>query len=94
MIINFKHKGLEELYCIDSKKGINSNHANKIKRILIRLNTAKFLDDLNVPSFKLHPLKGNLDGLWSIEVTGNYRIIFKFDELKQEVYDVDFIDYH
>lgn len=66
---------------------------DKIRRILSSLNRIKTLDPLKkIPGYKLHLLQGNFDGFWAVNVTGNYRIIFRFEE--EEVYDIDYIDYH
>lgn len=66
---------------------------DKIRRILTVLDTIKTLDPLKqIPGYKLHSLQGNFDGFQAVNVTGNYRIIFRFEE--ENVYDVDYIDYH
>ena len=92
MIKSFKHKGLENFYTTGSLKGIQAVHAQKIKEILTLLNVIKELSVLNV--YKLHPLKGKLKGLWAVTVQTNWRITFKYDEIKNDVYIVDYQDYH
>ncbi|WP_336279646.1 type II toxin-antitoxin system RelE/ParE family toxin [Bartonella sp. CB175] len=92
MIIGFKHKGLEAFYYTDTTKGIQVIHAPKLKRILGALEVAMLPDDLNYPSFRLHPLKGDLKGYWSITVSGNWRVIFRFNGTDVEL--VDYLDYH
>ncbi len=92
MIIGFRHKGLERLYSSISSQQISAAHANKIRRILFRLDIATDPGHMNLPAFRLHPLKGNLKGYWSVNVSGNWRIIFRFKGMN--VCDVDLVDYH
>lgn len=92
MIKSFNHKGLENFYETGSLKGIQAQHAQKLSRILLVLKRAKYIEDLNMPGFRLHKLKGEMDELWSITVQANWRITFKFEE--QDVYIVDYLDYH
>lgn len=92
MIKSFKHKGLEVFYKTGSVKGIQSEHSQKLRLILNRLNLVTELRDLDIPSFKLHPLKGDMQGLWAITVRANWRITFKFED--ENVYIVDYKDYH
>ena len=92
MIIGFRHKGLEAFYTKGTTKGIQAAHSAKLRRILALLDVAVSPDDLNIPSFKLHPLKGNLKGHWSIWVNGNWRVTFRFDGVNVEL--VNYQDYH
>jgi toxin HigB-1 len=92
MIISFRHKGLERYYRTGSSRGINPEHAAKIARVLAMLDIAVNVDELNIPSLKLHPLKGELKGFWSVWVNGNWRIIFRFVGANVEL--VDYLDYH
>ena len=94
MIKSFNHKGLEEFFLTGSTKGIQATHKDKISIILSTLNVMQNLDPLRSPSFRLHRLKGNLHGLWSVTVQANWRITFKFDENTANVYIVDYQDYH
>lgn len=94
MITSFKHKSLESFFLTGSLKGIQSNHANKLSRILLVLNSLSGLNDLSSPAYKLHPLKGNLKGLWAVTVQANWRITFQYDEATSNVYIVDYQDYH
>lgn len=94
MIKSFKHKGLESFFLTGSLKGIQSNHADKLSRILLVLNSLSGLNDLSSPIYKLHPLKGNLKGLWAVTVQANWRITFQYDEATSNVYIVDYQDYH
>jgi len=92
MIIGFQHKGLEAFYRSGTTKGIQASHANKLRRILGALDVAQGLEDLNFPSFRLHPLKGELKGFWSLSVNGNWRVIFRFAGENVEL--LDYLDYH
>ncbi|GAA4666685.1 type II toxin-antitoxin system RelE/ParE family toxin [Bartonella pachyuromydis] len=92
MILGFKHKGLEAFYKSGTTKGIRISHAQKLKRILGALEVAISPNDLNFPSFRLHPIKGDLKGYWSITVNGNCRVIFRFEGIDVEM--VDYLDYH
>lgn len=92
MIKGFRHKGLEALYHHDISKGVQAAHAPKLRRILGALDVAANPEDLNMPSFCLHPLKGELKGYWSIAVNGNWRVIFRF--VGPDVELVDYLDYH
>jgi toxin HigB-1 len=92
MIESWRHKGLKQLFEDGNRKGINPRHVEKIETILGLLNVAQQIEDVDVHSFRLHPLTGNLKGLWSITVRANWRIIFRFEN--GSVSDVDLIDYH
>lgn len=92
MIKSFKHKGLEQFFTTGSTKGIQATHIKRISRILLALDSATVLENLNSPTYKLHPLKGNLKDLWAVTVQANWRITFKFES--NNVYIVDYIDYH
>jgi proteic killer suppression protein len=92
MIVSFRHKGLEAFYRLGTTKGIQSSHAAKLGRILTLLDVAANAGELNLPGFKLHPLKGNLKGYWSVWVNGNWRVTFRFVDSDVEL--VDYQDYH
>jgi toxin HigB-1 len=92
MIKDFKHKGLEKFYLYGSTKGIQYEHAQKIKIILTRLNKIELISDMDVPAFRLHQLKGDLKNHWSVRVNGNWRITFKFEN--GDIYVVNYQDYH
>lgn len=92
MITVFRHKGLEDFFHIGTLKGIQPSHAAKLRRILGVLEVATGPEDLNFPSFRLHPLKGDLKNYWSITVNGNWRVIFRFTG--NDVEFVDYLDYH
>jgi len=92
VITSFRHKGLEALYRSGSKKGVQAEHVDKLQRILSALDVALSPEDLTIPSFRTHPLKGKLAGHWSIWVNGNWRVTFRFVE--QDVELLDYQDYH
>lgn len=92
MIKSFKHKGLEKLFLYDDSSGINFEHIEKVERILLAVDFANVVQDLNLSSYKLHPLKGNMKGLWSITVRANWRITFRFE--KGNAYILNYEDYH
>ncbi|TWF56395.1 type II toxin-antitoxin system RelE/ParE family toxin [Neorhizobium alkalisoli] len=92
MIVSFRHKGFEAFCCFGTTKGIQVAHAAKLGRILGLLDVATGSNDLNLPGFRLHALKGDLKGHWSIWVNGNWRITFRF--LDTDVELVDYQDYH
>ena len=92
MIESFRHKGLKQLFEDDNPKGVNAEHIRKLKQILALLDAATAVDGLDVQSFRLHALKGDLKGLWSITVRANWRVIFKFENGNAS--DVDLVDYH
>ncbi|MHB2025028.1 MAG: type II toxin-antitoxin system RelE/ParE family toxin [Elusimicrobiota bacterium] len=92
MIDGFKHKGLEKLFYTGSKKGVNPNQAQKLTDILDRLDAAIKVQDMNYPGSDLHPLKGDCVGYWAVKVTGNWRVMFQFDN--GNVSAVDYVDYH
>ena len=92
MIISFKHKGLQKYYETGSVAGIQSKHKTKLKMILAALDSAQGIEDMNIPGYKLHPLKGKLNEFWSVSVSGNWRITFKFEN--GNIYIVNYEDYH
>ena len=92
MIKNFKHKGLKEFFLTGNTRGISLDHGKKLRLILTKLNAINVIVDMNYPGSGLHPLKGNLKYFFSVNVSGNWRIIFRFE--KGEVFDVDYLDYH
>jgi len=92
MIISFKHKGLKHLYEHDDGSKLPAALLARISLILSVLDSADCPEDMNRPSFHLHPLKGDRQGQWAITVRANWRIIFVFNG--RDIIDVDFIDYH
>jgi len=92
MIKSFKHKGLRDFYEKGNSSGIQAQHKQKIRMQLVALDTATVIDDIDLPGFRLHPLKGNMKELWSIDVNKNWRITFEFKA--GDVYVVNYEDYH
>ena len=92
MIKSFRHKGLRRLYETGSTAGIQASHRKRLRIRLIALDTATVIEDMDIPGFKLHPLKGDRKGLWSIAVSGNWRITFKFKDGNSHI--VNYEDYH
>ncbi|MBI2539187.1 MAG: type II toxin-antitoxin system RelE/ParE family toxin [Deltaproteobacteria bacterium] len=92
MIQSFRHKGLQRLFVDGERKGVRPDLIEKIENILAVLSRARVPYDMNLPGFRLHPLKGDLKGFWSVTVRANWRIVFRFQD--GDVWDVDLIDYH
>jgi toxin HigB-1 len=78
MIQSFRHKGLKRLYEDDDPRGLMAEHVIKLRNILARLDAAGSLDDMNLPGFSLHALKGQLKGLMAVTVRANWRVVFRF----------------
>lgn len=92
MIVSWKHKGLRIFYETGSTKGINANHVNRLRRILLILDSAIHWSDLELPGWRFHRLKGDLVDYWSVSISGNWRIIFRMYDDQVEL--VDYLDYH
>jgi proteic killer suppression protein len=92
MIRNFRHRGLKRLFEKDDSARLPPEDVDRISRILARLNEAVDVQNMDLPGFHLHPLKGNYKGFWSVTVRGNWRVIFRFED--GQALDVDYIDYH
>ncbi len=92
MIKSFAHKGLEKFYLTGSKAGIQVHHAKRIRLILAQLNQARTIEDIDIPTFNLHKLKGKKSALWSVTVQANWRITFQFQDGNAEI--VNYEDYH
>lgn len=92
MIKTFKHKGLETFFKTGSTRGIQPAHAARVRMQLVALNTATVIGDMNIPGYRLHPLKGAQKGFWSITVNGNWRITFRFES--GDAWVVNYEDYH
>ena len=94
-LTRFRHKGLRQLHADDNAKGVPPAMADKLRKLLFALETADDLDQVSrFPGWKLHPLKGELKGFWSLTVTGNWRVIFRYDEQANTASDINLIDYH
>jgi proteic killer suppression protein len=92
MIRSFKHRGLKRLYERGDRSGIRPDLLDTIEDILARLDEAEAPQAMNLPGYRLHPLKGDMQGFWSLTVRANWRIIFRFEA--SNVFDVALIDYH
>lgn len=73
-------------------RGVRADHLERIEIILSILNVAQTIESLSLPSFRLHPLKGNMKGRWAVTVRANWRIVFRFED--GDAFDVDLVDYH
>ena len=92
MIKSFKHKGLKLFFESGNTSGIQTTHSKKIRLQLTALDTSTGIEDMNLPGYNLHELKGNKKGIWSITVNGNWRITFQFEQ--GDAYIVNYEDYH
>ena len=92
MIRSFRHRGLRRLFLRGDRKQVRPDQWNRIEDILARLNVVDRAEEVALPGYRLHPLKGDLQGFWSVAVSGNWRIIFRFED--GDAYEVDLIDYH
>jgi len=92
VIQSFRHKGVERFFRTGSKSGIQPQHAEKLRRQLFALDNARSPLDMNAPGWKLHPLRGELEGHWSVSVSGNWRLTFAFEG--EDAVLVDYQDYH
>jgi len=92
MILSFRHKELEKFFASGRTSGIRADHAKRLRLILARLSASQRPGDMALPGLRLHPLKGNLKGYFAVDVSGNWRVVFRFDG--QDAADVDYVDYH
>jgi len=92
MIKSFRHKGLRRLYETGNGAGVQTSHIKRLRLQLLALDTAKMIEDMDLPGFRLHPLKGTMKDRWAISVSGNWRITFEFKD--GNVYILDYEDYH
>jgi toxin HigB-1 len=92
MIQSFRHKGLRKFFESGSVAGIQPHHAKRLRMQLTALDTAQSIEDMNIPGYRLHPLKGEERGRWSVWVNGNWRLTFEFKE--GHAYLLDYEDYH
>ena len=92
MIENFRHRGLKRLYQHNDRSGIGSTMLRKVEEILSILDAAEAISELDIPGYRLHPPTGPLKGYWSVRVTGNWRIVFRFED--GAAWDVDLVDSH
>ncbi len=92
MIRSFRHKGVERFFLEGTRAGIQAAHAAKLARQLQRLDVARRPQDMNIPGWRLHPLRGEFKGHWSVRVSGNWRLTFTFEG--DDAVLVDYQDYH
>lgn len=92
MIRSFRHRGLRRLYERGDRRQLRPDQVGKIERILARLDEADQVGQMDLPGFRLHPLKGDLAGFWAVTVRANWRVVFRFDA--GDAHDVDLVDYH
>jgi len=92
MICSIRHKGLKRLHEDDDQRGVMAEHVIKLRDILARLDAARTMADMDMPGFRLHPLKGQSKGLWAVTVRANWRVIFRLAD--SDAFDVDYVDYH
>ena len=92
MIKAFRHRGLRRLFERGERRGVSADHVEKLENILVFLNRARRAEDMDLPGFRLHRLRGDLRGFWAVTVSANWRVIFRFDG--GDAHDVDLVDYH
>ena len=92
MIESFRHKGLEQFFTTGKARGINAQHAAKLRRLLFALSTAETPENMTAPSYRLHQLRGDRQGQWAVWVSGNWRLVFEFQGT--DVVNVDLVDDH
>lgn len=92
MILRFRHKGLERLFTRGDTRGVNAQHANRLRRMLLSLSTATSPLNMNIAGYRLHQLAGDMKGYWAVSVSGNWRLVFRFEG--ENATDVDLMDYH
>jgi toxin HigB-1 len=92
VIASIRHKGLRRFFEDDDARGLPADMVERIRRILSFLDAADGIEDMDQPTLRLHPLKGDLKGRWAVTVRANWRIVFHFADGKAT--DVDFLDYH
>ena len=92
MIDSFRHKGLERYFTASDRRSIDANQAARIRRILDRLDAAVKPEDMNLPGYDFHRLRGERKGTYAVSVSGNWRITFRFKD--RDAVDVNLEDYH
>ncbi len=92
MIIRIRHKGLRRFFETGDTKGIDAKHAAKLRLLLTSLNAARSPQEMDLPGYQLHPMKGDRKGQWAVSVSGNWRLVFAFHG--ENAADVDLVDYH
>jgi len=92
MIRTFRHKGLKRLFETDNPSGVRAGQVRRIRDVLAHLDEARRPSDLDLPGYRLYPLRGGLKGCWSVTISGNWRIVFRLEE--GDAFDVELVDYH
>ena len=92
MIKSFRHKGLRRFFESGNTSGVQAVHAKRLRLQMAALDTARVIEDMDIPGFRFHPLKGEMKGRWSITVNGNWRVTFEFQD--GNAYVLDYEDYH
>ncbi len=92
MIRSFRHRGLKRLYERGDRSRVRADQTDRLEIALADLDAASKPSDLDLPGYRLHPLKGDRKGFWSISISGNWRVVFRL--IEGDVYDVDLVDYH
>jgi toxin HigB-1 len=92
-IRSFRHKGLKRLYERGERRDVPASLIQRLTDVLLAIDEAQRPQEVGLfPGWRLHPLKGDLKGFWSVSVSGNWRVIFRFE--KGDAFDVDLVDYH
>jgi toxin HigB-1 len=92
VVRTFRHRGLRRLFQDGDAGKIRADQLKRIADVLSHLDTAVRPADVDLPGYRLHPLKGDLKGYWSVSISGNWRVVFRFED--DDVFDVDLVDYH
>ena len=92
VIRTFRHRGLKRLFQEGDPSRIRADQVSRIADVLAHLDRARHPSDLDLPGYRLHPLKGDLKGMWSVTISGNWRMIFRLEN--GDAFDVDLVDYH
>jgi toxin HigB-1 len=92
MIKTIRHRGLKRLFEEDDRSRLDARLVPKLRRVLFRLHSATVSEDMNQPGYALHPLRGDFSGFWSVRVSGNWRVTFRFED--GQAFDIDLVDYH
>ena len=92
MIKSFRHKGVEQYFKTGSKARIQAKHAERLRKQLFALDSARSPQDMNAPGWRLHRLRGELENHWAVDLSGNWRLTFAFEG--EDAVLVDYKDYH
>lgn len=92
MIRTIRHKGIKKLVQTNDRRGLNAEQLPRIVRVVALLDQATTPQDLDIPGYHLHTLRGDLQGFWSVRITGNFRLVFRMED--GDVFDIDLVDYH